>query len=202
MKLKFSQRLKLHKLLKNKKILLCGVFIKKDENAEVPSLPNPTPTQLMQHYELITIAPTPKDASLAIDKLIYFNHFDHFNLWCQSHGYTDTCSALFPSWEQYKRDVIGKEDYDKEMKNFSVFTLTYSQEEVSSILRTFFGCKPLLLPIELPVELQNFLSRRSDPTTNTTSIPIYLAKLIDADTIDGPKIQALLKKCAADKTPK
>ena len=188
-----KQKLKLRKLSKNKAIVLYGIFLKKelDTTPDIDTT-DATPAQLMQHYDIVTVAPSYQDACKVLDKLVYFNHFDHFSLWCQSHGYTDTCAATFPSWEKYRCQVIGQDTYNEEIHKYSVFTLTYTCDDLASILRIFSNCRPLLLPYEMPIELQSYLSHNSDPTTNTTSIPMYLIKLLDSDVVDGLKIKALL----------
>lgn len=195
----FRQKLKLRKLSKIKSIMLYGVFFKKESDSDsedTSKVSNPSPAYLMQHYDIITVVPTYKDAHQALDKLVYFAHFDHFALWCQSHNYADSCSALSPAWEQYKRDVIGKDDYKEEIKKFSVFTLTYTREDLAGIIRVLSKCRPLLLPTESPIELQNYLSHQCNPETNTTAIPMYLIKLMGLDVVDGPKLTSLLTKYA------
>lgn len=175
-------KLRQRRLARNTAIILYGIFEKKDPDFSGPSTPHPSPIELMQHYTPVTIAPTREDAMKVIDKLIYFNHFDHFALWCDSHGYTDTCAWTYPSWTQYKRDVLTLDTIKTESEKYSAFALTYSRKDISSIIRMFSHCEPLLLPYEKDVELQAYLNR-------TPILSGHLASIIAADTVDGAKIK-------------
>ena len=189
----FLQKYKFRKAAKNDLIIIYGVFSKKDPDFQgFPVDSHPSPAELMQHYDIITIVSSPKEAAKAVDKLVYFNHISHFVLWCQSHECADTCSSVYPSWEKYKLDVIGPEALSEEYREYSIFSLNYTRKDLASILRVFSNCRPLLLPEEAPIELQHYLSKHSDPTTNTTSLPVYLVNLMVSDVVDGPKLQSLL----------
>lgn len=178
----FFKQLKERRLERNNKIVLFGIFEKKDPSFEGFKTAQPNPIDLMKYYTPVTVAPTRKDVIKAMDKLIYFNHFDHFSLWCASHGYQDTCAWVYPYWDQYKRDVLSPQELKEEAAQYGVFTLTYSRQDVSSLIRTISQCEPLLLPYEKDIELPSYLS-------HYPILPDHFAKIIVADTVDGAKLK-------------
>ena len=178
----FFKKLKRMRLDHNEAIVLYGLFEKKDPNFAGFKSVTPSPLDLMKNYTPITVAPTKKDAIQAIDKLIYFKHFEHFALWCQSHGYIETCAWTYPVWDQYKRDVIGRETLKEESAQYHVFALTYSRRDLASIIRMFSHVEPLLLPYEKEAELQSYL-------LHTPILADPFAQLIASDTVDGAKIK-------------
>lgn len=182
------RRLREYRLSKNKAVVLYGIFSKRDPGfSGFATNAHPTPAQLLQQYQPVTVAPTKKDAMRAIDKLIYFDYFDHFSLWCDSHGYQDTCAWVYPSWDQYKRDVIGLQSFKEEAAKYSVFALTYSRGDMASIIRIFTHCRPLFLSYEKSQELQTYA------LSNPLIIP-QLSEVIQKDVVDGVKIKAFLEE--------
>lgn len=179
---KLFKKIKARRLARNDVIVLYGIFKKKDPSFQGFSEVNPSPAELMKHYTPVTVAPTRKDVKKAIDKLIYFNHFDHFTLWCYAHGYKDTCAWVYPTWDQYKRDVLSKDDLKEEASQYSMFPLIYTRGDVASLIRTISQCDPLLLPYEKDIELPTYLTRHA-------TLPDHLATIIATDTVDGAKLR-------------
>ena len=120
---------------------LYGVF-EKDSSID-PS--NPNPKDLAKTH-LITIAPSKRDAMAAIDKVIYFNHFTHYKLWCETRDLKIGCREK--SWIKYKIDVIGRRDYNHEFDQYAVYSMSYSPKNVASFLRVFNKTAPLLMDYE------------------------------------------------------
>lgn len=181
------KELKSHLHNKRKKLVeLYGVFEKKiDMNNAAYQRVSP---QALAGAQLLTVTPTKKDAFAAIDKLIYFDHFDHYKLWCDAHS--ETVGVREKSWIQYKRDVITLKTYQEEFNTYSVYSMAYSKQNLASFLRVFSKCKPLLTDFEDPQELQNFFAAMSKEN-GAVGVPLYLFKLMGADPTDGEKLSIL-----------
>lgn len=164
-------------------VSLYGVF---EKNPSIdPDHPQPKD---LASTQMISIAPSKNEAMAAVDKVIYFNHFEHYKLWCETRNLTIGCRE--PSWDQYKKDVITLKGYNEEFGNYSIYCMSYSPKNVATFLRVFSKTAPLLMDYEDPTELHTYLAQNSQGSVGI-NIPTYLYQLIDVDKTDGEKIKSI-----------
>lgn len=169
---------------------LYGVF---EKNPTIDSF-KPKAADLASSH-MITVAPSKKDAMAAVDKVIYFNHFEHYKLWCETRNIK--IGFHEKSWLDYKQTVIGRQEYQQEFRQYSIYCMSYSPKNVAEFLRVFSGTAPLLMDYEETAELGRYLKQHSQGSFGI-DIPQYLYQLINVDEIDGGKIKSLFAKMCND----
>ena len=186
------------KYSRNKGLVLYGVL--KEDPSKKDLIPeNPTPAEKLAAYEVLAVTSSVKEAREVLDKIIYLNHIEHFNLWCSCHDQVPAFREQ--SWKKYKRDVIGKKDYIEEFSNYNILALTYGINDIAAILRVLYKCRPLLMDYEKPAELHKYLQRHIDPETHLLSIPMYLFSLMQYDAVDGKILEQVFKLLQAFTPP-
>lgn len=182
--LRLKRALRIRNANKAKMISFFGVF---DRTAGITQ--ELITVEDLQNVPLITVAATEKEAFDAVDKLIYFDHFGHYKLWCECRSLP--VGAREESWKQYKRDVITVKGYQEEFHTrYAVLCMSYTPQNLTIFLRMFSKCRPLLTDFEDPKELAFYIMTNANKD-GAVSLPVYLFNLIDADPIDGAKVKEL-----------
>ena len=107
-------------------------------------------------------------AIIAVNRILFLQHYIHYNLWCEHRN----LSPNEDSWNLYVEQNILQQDIDKE---YDIAKIEYTPEMIASLFRMFSGCVPMGLDFELDEEMDFF--DESDP--NLTPLQRKIAEAID-----------------------
>lgn len=116
-----------------------------DDFLSSPSATSQTPIYIADSYD---------SALIAIQRLVYLNHSDHFALWCNSHNLP---LNLDVSWNQYQLSTLVDEEgnYADPADRFLVAVVTYKFDTFVGGMRALLGIDPLFFEPSCLIELDH-----------------------------------------------
>lgn len=100
------------------------------------------------------------------ENLIKLNHGIHFINWCEAHNFAvDDVKA----WNTYFNDCIT----DDEKLKYKALKISYSKNDIASIMRMFIGCVPLGCSFDTSLEYKYISDKILDNSISEDIIDIF-----------------------------
>ena len=120
----------------------------------------------------ITFVASKEEAQLALDRIVYLDHIEHYMLWCKLRELAP--GFLSESWSMYHATLT-----EEDKKKYTLVEFKYSLQDFISILREYAECDPLFLPYESRNELDTYLDRENWDIGQPW--PDHIAKILKGD---------------------
>lgn len=157
----FNQRMK---NLSRQKISLYAIFrtlddeelVAHQQNLDLPEDMSDEDREFAKTHTLLTVLTTDKQYDEFLVRYYLDKHQEHYSRWAPLHGYAENPDSQ-EAMQEYLATAAqsGLEEFED---NIVVTLWRYDANSVAAMFRMFFGCMPMGMENELPMEVDYFTS--------------------------------------------